>query len=138
MVIVALDHVVYYVVQNLAAQLIVVIVSLTAIERFGVFGAAAAGICAQLLLYATTTVFLKRRYGAQTPRRTVTVSVYVLIAIVVSGAVGMRWSELTPFIVGIKVSIYVSLLLGLVLLMSPSQRGEVADAMRRMRARVFP
>jgi len=138
MVIVALDHVVYYVVQNLAAQLLLVLVAAVTIAPLGVFGAGVAGICAQLLLYGTTTVFLKRRYGAHTPTRTIATSLFVLTAIVVAGVVGVRWSELTTSVIGSKVALYVATVAGLWLLLSSSQRAELADAVKRVRARIFP
>src|SRR5438270_13733519 len=61
--VIAFDHLVFHVTQNLLAQGVLLAVAILLIEPFGILGAGLAGICAQLVLYGGSTWFLRWWHG---------------------------------------------------------------------------
>jgi PST family polysaccharide transporter len=87
-VIIAADRLVFNVGQNMIAQLITVIGAWALIPRFGISGAALAGLAAQVFLLLTTMGYLAWRFGLRAPLRTSVLTCYLIAALLVTGVVG--------------------------------------------------
>ena len=66
--IIAGDRMLFHVIQNLAAQALLVATVATAMPRVGLAGAGLATLAAPLFLYATTLIFLRRAYDVRVSR----------------------------------------------------------------------
>lgn len=136
--VVAFDHLLFHVVQNVAAQLLLVAVAALTIDRFGMAGAAAAGLMPQVLLYVATTTFLRLRYGIRVPARATALSAFVLIASAGAGVVGVMWPTLSWGTIALKLSIYLVIVAVLAMFLSSEDRERLARLGSRLRSRLQP
>ena len=134
--VVALDHLRVHVVQNLAAQTVMIGIATVTIAPYGMLGAGVAGIAAQVFLYAGGTLFLYKRYGFRIPLRTALLTVYVVVAVAGAGAFGATHDALSPAVLGGKVAVYLASLLSLWLLMSPAEKEALWRFLRSIRSRM--
>ena len=111
--IVAFDHLVFHVAQNLIAQGVLVTVAVLLIRPYGVFGAGIAAICAQLILYTGSTFYLRWRYGLKLPLRSALATLFIVMALGLAGLAGALYSEFSWGIVLGKLSLYAICLAGL-------------------------
>jgi O-antigen/teichoic acid export membrane protein len=136
--IVAFDHLLFHVFQNVVAQLLLVVVAWQTIDRYGIAGAAASGLAAQLVLYIATTVFLRTRHGLRVPARTAALTAFVLIIAVGCGVIGAWWPTLSTGTVAVKVACYFTIVAVLLTFLSPSERQRLAQIASQLRARLQP
>jgi O-antigen/teichoic acid export membrane protein len=98
-VLLAMDHVVVSVVQNIVAQAAMFLMAAWAIPRWGVVGAGLASLTAQLVLMAGTATFLVWRHGFRPSPRIVALSLYIFASLgcsawLASTFPGMAWQGL--------------------------------------------
>lgn len=105
--ILAFDHMVYHVAQNVAAQLLMVTTSLLLIPRIGIAGAGIGALTAPVFLYATTLAFLHWRHGLQLPRDVARLGVFTVVALVAAGVVGSLWGSFGLVAIAAKGALFV-------------------------------
>jgi hypothetical protein len=86
--VVAGDHIAFHVLENVTAQAIVIGIASWLIPELGIAGAALAGIAAQLFLYGATTLFLRLKRGLRIPIRSTALTVFAVLALTTTGALG--------------------------------------------------
>lgn len=86
--ILAFDHMVFHVIQNTIAQVLLATIALVLIPTIGIAGAGLGVLAAPLFLYVTTLVFLHRRHGLRLPRAIARLGFYTIVALAVAGAFG--------------------------------------------------
>jgi antigen flippase len=87
--ILANDRLGFHVAQNLFAQLATLVVGALLIPEYGIGGAAAATLCAPVVLYATTTLFVGRTLGSAIPAELHRLGGLLLGAVVAAGIAGI-------------------------------------------------
>lgn len=100
--IVAGDRMAFHVVQNLLAQALLVGIAAVALPRLGLAGAGIAALAAPLFLYATTLIFLRRRFGVGVSREAAWMAVLTATILVVCGAAGSRYPGLSGGVLAAK------------------------------------
>jgi PST family polysaccharide transporter len=116
--VIAANQLRFHVIQNVTAQLLMIAVAWLTIPSLGMTGAAVAIVVVQALLFLSTSIFLALRYGVRPGARTTAVTLYLLVALAISGvlgASGLRWSASA---VGRAVAIEAIVLLGLALFLT--------------------
>lgn len=136
--VVAFDHLAFHVVQNLAAQLVLVGIAAVTIERYGIAGAGAAGLAAQLVLYSATTAFLRARQGVRIPGRVAMLTGFVLLASAAAGAAGVVWQTMSWTPVLLKLAAYLAILFVLSMFLTRADRDRLAEMVGRLRGRLQP
>jgi len=105
--IIAGDRMLFHVVQNLAAQALLVGVAAIALPRVGLAGAGLASLAAPLFLYGTTLLFLRHRYGVRVSREAALMALLTSGLLISCGFVGSRYSGLSMQMLGTKAGICV-------------------------------
>ncbi len=95
-VLIAMEHIVFYVTQNALAQVAMYGVAVLTIPALGITGAALAGLAAQMVLLVGTLSYLGWRYRVEVPRRLAALSLYVFVVLAASGLLasalpGLSW-----------------------------------------------
>lgn len=85
-VLIAMEDIVFYVVQNALAQVIMYVVAVATIPAWGIMGAALAALSAQALLLVGSLAYMGWRYGLRLPIRLVGLMTYVFAVLAASGA----------------------------------------------------
>jgi enterobacterial common antigen flippase len=111
--VVAFDHLVFHVIQNLLAQGVLLTIAILLIKPYGIFGAGLAGICAQLVLYSGSTLFLRWRYGLKIPLRSGLTTLFIVVSLGLAGLIGALYPEFSWGVVLGKVSLYGIFIAGL-------------------------
>ncbi len=94
--IVADDRMLFHVIQNLAAQALLVGVAALAMPRLGLAGAGLAALVAPLFLGGSTLLFLRRRYDTHVSREAGLMALVTAGILVVGGSIGSRYPGLSP------------------------------------------
>lgn len=136
--ILALDHLRFHVLQNMAVQLLLVAVAALTVSRFGVAGAASANLIANSALYLSTLIFLRVRYAERLPRPVAVLTWFVIASIAVAAAIGVRWPTVSWEAAAGKLGVYFVLVACLVPLLSETERAEVVSVVARLRTRLQP
>jgi O-antigen/teichoic acid export membrane protein len=105
--ILAFDHMVYHVVQNVAAQLLMVTTSLLLIPKIGIAGAGIGALTAPTFLYVTTLAFLHWRHGLQLPAGVRRLGLFTVVALVAAGVVGSLWGSFGLVAIAAKGALFV-------------------------------
>ncbi|HEV8722544.1 MAG TPA: hypothetical protein VGW77_18150 [Candidatus Binatia bacterium] len=128
--VVAFDHLVFHVSQNLLAHGVLLTIAILLIEPYGIFGAGLAGICGQLVLYSGSTVFLRWRYGLRIPLRSSLLTLFIVVSLGLGGLVGALYSEFSLEVVLGKVSLFGILITGLGLFLTSADRANLFQLTR--------
>src|SRR5262249_40032810 len=104
--VIAFDHLIVHVMQNLLAQGVLLAVAVLLIGQWGIFGAGLAVIASQLVLYGGSTYFLRWRHGLKIPLRSGFATLYVVAALALGGLAGVFYPEFTWDVVVGKFSLY--------------------------------
>jgi O-antigen/teichoic acid export membrane protein len=137
-IVVAFDHLVFHVVQNIAAQLLLVAIAAPLIDSHGILGAGIAALSAQAVLYAATTTFLWWRYRIKMPARTAALTAFALTACLATGAAGVMWPALSVSAIALKLLAYVVIVGLLLAVLSPDDRQRLFRVAGRLRLRLQP
>ena len=137
-IVVAFDHLVFHVVQNITAQLLLVAIAAPLIDSHGILGAGIAGLSAQALLYIATTTFLRWRYRIKVPARTAALTAFALTACVATGVAGVMWPALSLPTIALKLLGYVLIIGLLFAVLSPDDRQRLLRIAGRLRPRLQP
>jgi len=133
----ALDRLGYHVAQNMTAQGVMIVVGAFAIRRFGIPGAALAALSAQLFLYLSTTVFLRRSFGLRLPLRAALLAAYLVAILLVAGVVGRNQAAIDWYSVFVRVGVYAVLVGGLALFLTRADQNRLAELLRNMSNRAL-
>ena len=136
--ILALDHLRFHVVQNMAVQVLLVVVAAITVPRLGVAGAAIANLIANTALYVSTLIFLRARYAERLPRSVAVLTLFVTASIAVAAVIGVRWPTVTWEVAAAKIGVYLVLVAALIPLLSATERAEIVSVVARLRARLQP
>lgn len=120
--IVAGDFMRFHVVQNLAAQALLVGTAAVLLPRIGVAGAGVAVLSAPLLLLVTTLLFLHRQYGLRPSPRAFRTSALALAVLVVAGVIGSRFPGLSVGLLAAKLGVCALLWMTALLVVPPEDR----------------
>ncbi len=123
--ILAFDHLAFHVFQNLIAQAMLIAVATVSVPQYGVLGAGLASICAQLVLYCGSVLFLRRRHKFEVPVRSMMLSSFIIMSLIASGIFGALHAELSWGIVTSKLSVYAISVAGMVTLLSAADRANL-------------
>lgn len=104
--ILALDHMVYHVVQNVAAQLLMVTTAIVLIPRLGIAGAGIATMSAPIFIYVTTLAFLHWRHRLRLPTDMSRLGIFTALALAATGALGAVWPGMSLGVVAAKLGVY--------------------------------
>ena len=116
--VIAANQLRFHVIQNITAQLVMILIAWLTIPRLGMTGAAVATIIAQVLLFASTSAFLALRYGVRPGARTTGVTAYLLAALVVVGVVGAPGLQFSLLGLARAATIEIVVIAGLALFLS--------------------
>lgn len=105
--ILAFDHLTFHVVQNLAAQVVVIVLAFALVPTYGVAAAAAAPLGGQAVIWAGTLLFLRRGFGLRVPRPTALLTAAAIAAVVLAGIVGAQFAW-TMAGVGARLAVWVA------------------------------
>lgn len=140
--IVAGDSMRFHVLQNLAAQGMLVATAAVALPRIGLAGAGLAALSAAVFLLVSTMIFLHRRHRVQPSRAAVQMSLLVIGMLVVAGGIGSRYPGLSPGLLAAKLAVCTTLWLAAVGMIPAHDRARWRDAafrlLRRRASRVSP
>jgi PST family polysaccharide transporter len=132
--IVAGDRMVFHVVQNLLAQALLVATAAIALPRLGLMGAGLAALAAPLFLYASTLVFLRRRFGVRVSREAAWMAILTVVMLLAAGLVGARWVGLAPTTLAAKAAICLGLWVLSYLAVPIADRTRLQEAGGKVRA----
>jgi O-antigen/teichoic acid export membrane protein len=135
-IVVALDRLGFHVLQNLAAQFVIIALSATFVPSAGIGGVVVAALAAQLLLYTATSMFLWARFGLRQDARTLALTVYVVAALLAAGVVGRSSPALVLPSLLLRLAVYALLLLLVPLFTTDDERGRVRTIARRAAGRL--
>jgi O-antigen/teichoic acid export membrane protein len=131
--IIAGDRMLFHVVQNLAAQALLVATVAIAMPRVGLAGAGLAALAAPLFLYATTLIFLRRSYDVRVSREAAWMAILASAILVVCGAIGVRYQGLSGLVLGAKLVACVAIWAVAYALMPVDDRARLLDGLTRGR-----
>jgi O-antigen/teichoic acid export membrane protein len=129
--IIAGDRMLFHVIQNLAAQALLVATVATAMPRVGLAGAGLAALAAPLFLYATTLIFLRRAYDVRVSREAAWMAALALTVLVVCGAIGATFPGLSALRLGAKIAGCGAIWAVAYAAMPPDDRARLIDALTR-------
>lgn len=132
--IVAADHLRFYVMQNVASQLIYVGVAWITIPRWGIAGAATGAIASSSFLLVATSSFLALKMRLPHPWRTTALSLYLLTSLVVTGWIGTQGAALSAHSLATMFIVYGVLVAGL----AAFALSDIRQVLSRLRARSKP
>ncbi len=132
--IIALDHIAYHVIQNIIAQLALLVMALVMIKSYGILGAGLAMIISYLYLLLAATLFLKFKYRLTTPLHNATLIVYTLIALCIGGGVGATFSGYSLEIIVGKTALYLIIVSGLWFFLNKQERNKLSEMLHK----IFP
>jgi len=124
-IILASDRLRFYLLQNLAAQLGMLLIAWLTIDRYGVVGAAIAAFAAQAMLLAGTLLHLRLVDGLRPRARVWALASYLTIFLVAAGLAGVALSGQGPLFVGARVALYIVMVAPLLLFLTPADRGDI-------------
>ena len=110
--ILAFDHMVFHVLQNVTAQLIMVGTALMLIPRLGIAGAGIGALTAPVFLYGTTLLFLRHRHGLHLPAGVSRLGAFTIVALATAGIVGAAWPSFGPAAFAGKLAVYGAIVAG--------------------------
>lgn len=120
--ILAFDHMVFHVVQNTMAQVLLATVALLLIPTIGIAGAGLGVLAAPLFLYVTTLIFLHRRHGLRLPRAIARLGLYTIASLAVAGVLGTFMPGLVLGQAALKVVVYGAMLAVAATFLTPGER----------------
>ncbi|MEO8483476.1 MAG: hypothetical protein ABI634_14785 [Acidobacteriota bacterium] len=130
--IIASDRMLFHVLQNLAAQALLIGIVTVALPRVGLVGAGLAALAAPLFLYATTLIFLRRAYNVRVSREAAWMALLASTILAVCGAIGARYTGLAPALLGGKLLACVATWTVAFLLMPVDDRARLVDGLTRV------
>jgi O-antigen/teichoic acid export membrane protein len=136
-VVIAANQLRFHVIQNITAQLVMILIAWLTIPRLGMTGAAVATIIAQVLLFASTSAFLALRYGVRPSARTTAVTAYLLVALVAVGVLGAPGLQFSLLGLARAATIEIVVIAGLALLLTGEDWHRVRQLIRALIASRF-
>jgi O-antigen/teichoic acid export membrane protein len=106
-VLIAMENIVFYVIQNALAQIAMYVVAITTIPSLGITGAALASLSAQAVLLVGTMGYLGWRYTLRLPLRLVGLFFFVLAVLGGAGLASVRYPGIGLVALGWKALFYV-------------------------------
>jgi hypothetical protein len=133
----ALDRLGYHVTQNMAAQGVMIVVGAVAIRRLGISGAALAALSAQLFLYTSTTVFLRRSFGLRLSVRSGLLALYLVAILLIAGLVGRNQAGIDWYSLLLRSGVYIALVGGLALFLTRDDQTRLRELFREASGRAL-
>jgi O-antigen/teichoic acid export membrane protein len=96
------DRLTFHVLQNLAAQGLLVVTAAVALPRLGLAGAGVAAVMPPLLLFATTVIFLGRQFAVRVSREAWLMSAMTAAILVAGGTIGALYPGFSANVLGLK------------------------------------
>jgi hypothetical protein len=134
-VMVALDHTFALVLQNGAAQLILLGVATALLRPLGIGAAAVGNLVAQLFLFGATMLFLRRRYGARMSARNYALAAFVIASLAASGVLGVARTGYALGTLLIKGAAYVAFVGLLAMFLTPADWANLRRLVEALRGR---
>ncbi|HEY8063056.1 MAG TPA: hypothetical protein VID74_09670 [Gemmatimonadales bacterium] len=135
--IIAGDRMLFHVIQNLTAQALLIGVAAFAIPRLGLAGAGVAALTAPLFLYATTLLFLRRRYDIHVSGEARLMALVTAGIVVIGGSIGSRYPGLSAGLLVMKAAACGLIWLGAYLIIPAPDRSRLRDGGARLKREVF-
>lgn len=135
--IIAGDRMLFHVLQNLAAQALLIAVAAVALPRLGLAGAGVAALAAPLFLYATTLVFLRRHFGVQASREATIMAIVTTGILVCAGGLGSRYVGLSAGLLAIKAAACGMIWLTAYAAIPPADRARLREGGFRLRQEIL-
>jgi len=136
--IVAVDRMRFHVLQNLAAQALLVLTAAIALPRIGLAGAGLAALAPPVFLLVTTLMFLHRQYGVRISASAARSSAFSLAILIVAGGIGSRYRGFVPAVLGAKAGVCVLLWLAAAAVTPPEDRARLQAGFARVVSRTAP
>jgi PST family polysaccharide transporter len=127
----ALDRVGFHVVENVIAQVMMVVVGWAFIPRWGIGGAAAAALASAVFLYLSNTIFLRWSFGLRAPRRTAFLAIYLTAGLTVAGLLGRQPANWAWQAILLRMTVHAALVAGLVSFLTPEEKQKLRALARR-------
>jgi antigen flippase len=99
----------FHVLQNLAAQALLVTTAAITLPTIGLAGAGLASLAAPVFLFGSTLVFLHRAHGVRLSSGAARASILVVVILAVAGTLGSRLPGLAPSVLALKAAVCVLL-----------------------------
>ena len=96
-----------------------------------------AALSAQLFLYISTTVFLRRSFGLRLPLRAALLAAYLVAMLIVAGVVGRHQAAIDWHGFFLRMGIYTALVGGLALFLTRADHSRLAELFREMSSRAL-
>jgi O-antigen/teichoic acid export membrane protein len=135
--IIAGDRMLFHVIQNLTAQALLIGVAAFAIPRLGLAGAGVAALTAPLFLYATTLLFLRRRYDIHVSGEARLMALVTAGIVVIGGSIGSGYPGLSAGLLVMKAAACGLIWLGAYLIIPAPDRSRLRDGGARLKREVF-
>lgn len=137
-IVLALDQLAFHVVQNVAAQLLMIAVAAWLVTPLGILGAGLSILSGPVCIWFATTIFLRRRYGLRIPGRVLGLTALLVAVLVGCGLLGALRPELTIGTVALKAAAYAAVAGLFAMLLTPEERERVRGLVAAARARLAP
>jgi O-antigen/teichoic acid export membrane protein len=134
--IVAGDRMRFHVLQNLAAQTLLVATAAIALPRIGLAGAGLASLFASTFMFGSTLAFLRFQFGVRASAAAARTSLIAVAILVIAGGIGSRYPGLAPGILGAKAAACVALWLAAFLLIPSEDRAQLRHGLQLVARRL--
>lgn len=132
---VALDRMRAYVIHNLVAQALVVLVAWWLIRPLGILGAGLSSLVAPIYLLAATMWYLHREYQLRMSARALARTTWLVVTLVGAGILGMNTQQTLFQSLSIKAAAYAVIVLGFYALLTVEERQKAWRFVDRARVR---
>ena len=134
--IVSLDRLAFHVLQNVTAQLLIIVVAWWLVPQAGIAGVAAATLAAQAFLYAATSLYLRIRFGLRPDARTGALTAYLVAVVIIAGLAGRTGPTLAAGTFLLRAALYAGLVAVLPLLTTSDERRRARTMARNAAGRL--
>ncbi len=123
--VVALDDLRFHVIQNVVAQVLIVVIAFGLVAPLGILGAGLALLAGPVFLLGATTAFLHLRHGITVPARVFLLMGLLVASVVAAGFAGASWPEFTGPVLALKAGVYLVVLGLFTALLTAEERSRV-------------
>jgi len=136
--VIAGDFMRFHVLQNLAAQGLLVLTAAIALPRVGLVGAGLAALAAPVFLFGSTLIFLRRTYGVRPSGAALRTSLLAILVLVVAGGIGSRFPGVSASVLAAKLGVCAVLWLAALATIPAADRARIRHAVARRSSRRTP
>ena len=136
--IVAVDRMLFHVMQNLVAQALLVLTAAVALPRIGLAGAGLAALAPPVFLFVTTLIFLHRQFDVRISASAARSSAFSLSILIVAGGIGSRYPGFAPSVLGVKAAVCILLWVTAAAVIPPEDRARLQAAFAQIMSRNGP